>query len=66
MDPKSKLLRFDNVVMTAHSAGWSDIYAQRGWQLSVESIIDLSKGYWPESVVNKGVKPRRKLRMKPA
>jgi phosphoglycerate dehydrogenase-like enzyme len=65
LEPESRLRRLDNVVMTPHAAALSDTFEEMGWRLSIESIIDLANGYWPMAVVNRGVKPRRGLRMKP-
>ena len=52
------LLGFDNVVVTPHIAGISDRSVEKCWHLSVASVIDLSKGHWPRSYVNRDVKPK--------
>ena len=61
-DPTHPLFTLNNVVITPHTAGYSDRSMKRCWQLSVESVIDLKNGFWPRSVVNSDVKPRWTLR----
>lgn len=56
--PESPLFQLDNVVLTPHIAGYSDIFEQSFWRYSVESIVAIAKGYWPRSVVNPKVSPR--------
>jgi D-3-phosphoglycerate dehydrogenase len=56
--PNNPLLRFENVVVTPHVAGQSDLFPEIYWRYSVETIILLANGYWPRSVANPGVKPR--------
>jgi len=55
------LLEMDNVVVTPHSAGISDLTSEKQWRLSVESAIAFSKGQWPRSYVNPQVSPRWEL-----
>ena len=58
----SPLLKMENVVLTPHIAGFSDLYPESFWRYSVESVIAIANGYWPRSVVNPGVEPRWPLR----
>ena len=55
------LLKLENVVLTPHIAGSGEGTAEARWDLSVETLIDLSHGRWPRSYVNKNVKPRWNL-----
>ena len=59
--PDNPLLKLDNVVATPHMAGYSDQHGDAAWRLSMEAVIDLSKGRWPRRYVNRDVKPRMKL-----
>ena len=59
--PDNPLFELDNVVVTAHAAGFSDVSIDSAWRLSVDTAIDLSNGRWPRSYVNKDVKPRMEL-----
>ena len=52
------LLQSENVVLTPHLGGYSDLYLPNSWQLSMETAIDLRKGKWPRSCVNPEVQPR--------
>ena len=58
LDSKSPLLDMDNVVLTPHVAGCSDRSQNSFWRLSVEALISLAEGRWPEAYVNPEVKPR--------
>lgn len=59
--PHNPLLKMDNVVITPHTAGHSDLTLEKQWRLSVESAISFSKGHWPHSYVNSDVMPRWEL-----
>ena len=59
--PDNPLLKLDNVVVTPHTAGQSDLSHEKQWRLSVETAISFSKGRWPRSYVNRGVNPRWEL-----
>jgi D-3-phosphoglycerate dehydrogenase len=61
-DPANPLLRLNNVVITPHIAGYSDEYVDASWRLSTEAALDLARGRWPRSYVNRGIKPRWPLR----
>jgi D-3-phosphoglycerate dehydrogenase len=60
-DLENPLLRLDNVVITPHIAGYSDIYLDCFWRHSVETAIGLANGSWPLSCVNPHVRPRWNL-----
>lgn len=47
-----------NALITSHMAGHYAGFHQDFWRLSVETLIDLSEGRAPRSVVNPGVKAR--------
>ena len=59
--PDNPLLSLDNVVITPHIAGYSDIFLEHFWRHSVETVIDLAEGHWPRSCVNPEVVPRWNL-----
>jgi len=58
----SPLLKLENVILTPHIAGYSDVFPGSFWRYSVESAIAIANGYWPRSVVNPNVEPRWPLR----
>ena len=60
--PASPLLDMENVVLTPHVAGCSDVSQDSFWRLSVETLIRLAEGRWPEDCANPGVKPKWSLR----
>jgi len=62
--PSSPLLKLENVVLTPHIAGYSDLFLDSFWRYSVETLIALAQGYWPRSVVNPEVIPKWKLAKK--
>jgi D-3-phosphoglycerate dehydrogenase / 2-oxoglutarate reductase len=55
------LFQLDNVVVTPHTAGFSDQSVEATWRLSVEIVVDLAGGRYPRSYVNPQVTPRWKL-----
>ncbi len=57
------LLRMENVVVSPHSASACDIFYDKFWSHSIETILALADGYWPRSPLNrKGLTPRWPLR----
>jgi len=61
----SPLLKLENVVLTPHVASYSDVYEEKVWRSSVEAILDMSRGFWPRSCVNRAVRPRWALEGRP-
>jgi D-3-phosphoglycerate dehydrogenase / 2-oxoglutarate reductase len=61
LSPTSPLLKLENVVLTPHIAGYSDLFPDSFWRYSVESVIAIANGYWPRAVVNPGVEPKWQL-----
>ncbi len=61
MERANPLLTLDNVIITPHIAALSDTYTEESWRLSVETLVDLAQGRWPDSCANAGVIPRRQL-----
>lgn len=60
--PDSPLLQMENVVLTPHVAGCSDLSKDSFWRLSVETLIRLAEGHWPDACANPGVTPKWSLR----
>ncbi len=60
--PNNPLLKMENVVITPHLSGFSDLFLPENWRLSVESVLDLFHGKWPRSYVNPEVTPRWSLK----
>jgi D-3-phosphoglycerate dehydrogenase len=56
--PDHPLLSLDNVVVTPHSAGYSDLFSDRFWRYSVETVVAIANRYWPRSPLNRGISPR--------
>jgi phosphoglycerate dehydrogenase-like enzyme len=55
------LLQLANVVLTPHLAGYSDDYLELSWRLSVETLVALAQGRWPQAYVNRPESPRLAL-----
>jgi D-3-phosphoglycerate dehydrogenase len=55
--PDDPILGLDNVVLTPHIASYSDIFHERFWNHSVETLIEISESGQPIWVVNAGVRP---------
>ncbi len=60
--PDGQLARLDNLVMTPHVASASAFTRDETFRLAGETIVDLSHGMWPRSVVNPTATPRRHLK----
>jgi phosphoglycerate dehydrogenase-like enzyme len=59
VSPDNPLLQLDNVVLTPHIAGYSDIFHDCYWRYSVETALALADGLWPRSALNRAkVTPR--------
>jgi len=57
-DTSNPLLSMDNVILTPHQGGTSDRFPVDFFEASVEAILDLSAGCYPQYVVNPSVEPR--------
>ena len=61
VDPGNPLLKMDNVVVTPHTASYSDASFKR-LKISVgQEVARVLSGQWPKNVVNKTVKPKVNL-----
>ncbi len=58
----SPLIELDNVILTPHSAGYSDAGRPRGRAWAAQEVVRVLKGYWPKNLVNPEVKEKIKLR----
>ena len=56
--PDNALFELDNVLITPHTANFTDLWPDGMFRASCEAIVDLAHGRWPESVVNREVVPR--------
>ncbi len=62
IDPDNPLLEMDNVVVTPHSAFYSDVSRSKQLRLIVlQEAIRVRTGQWPKNVLNKGVRPKVNL-----
>lgn len=60
--PGDDWLKFENINFTPHLGGYDDDYPDSVFRSSVDVIIEISKGYLPKWIANKGVKPKWKLK----
>ena len=58
MDVDNPLLKMDNVVVTPHSASYSDASHERLRTSVGQEAARVLAGRWPKNVVNKAVKPK--------
>jgi D-3-phosphoglycerate dehydrogenase len=61
VDPDNPLLKMDNVVVTPHSASYSDASFRRLRRSVGQEAARVLRGYWPKNIVNKSVKPKVNL-----
>ena len=61
LSPDSPLLKMDNVVLTPHSASYSDLAFDTMKRRVGQAVVDLMQGRWPEIVANRGLTPRASL-----
>ncbi len=61
VDPDNPLLKMDNVVVTPHSASYSDAAFKRNRRGVGQRAASVLSGRWPKNVVNKSVKPKVNL-----
>lgn len=60
-DPDNPLLKMDNVVVTPHTASYSDVAFKRLRTCVGQEAVRVLSGRWPKNVVNKTVKPKTNL-----
>ncbi len=61
VDSDNPLLKMDNVVVTPHSAGYSDVTLKQPKIVMLQETSRVLSGQWPKNVVNKSVKPKVNL-----
>ncbi len=61
IDPDNPLLKMDNVVVTPHSASYSDAAFNLNKVIVGQEAARVLSGRWPKNVVNKSVKPKVNL-----
>jgi D-3-phosphoglycerate dehydrogenase len=64
LPPESALLQMENVILTPHSAFYSEASAEYTRRKGVESVLLALRGVWPDMLVNPEVKqrPNRRIR----
>jgi len=62
LKPGDDWLAFENLNFTPYMGGYDDDYPDSVFRSSVDVIIEMSKGYLPKWIANKGVKPKWKLK----
>jgi len=60
-DAENPLFEMDNVVVTPHSAYYSDASSKRPRTIVLQEAARVLSGRWPRNVVNKTVKPKTNL-----
>ena len=62
VDPKNPLLEMGNVILTPHTAYYSDLARDRQKGIiSLQEAVRIHEGHWPKNVINRGVKPKIEL-----
>ncbi len=61
IDSANPLLKMDNVVVTPHSASYSDVAFKLPRIVTLQEALRVLSGQWPKNVVNKTVKPKVNL-----
>ncbi len=61
VDADNPLPKMDNVVVTPHFGGYSDVYVERKSIRVGQEVARVLSGQWPKNVVNKTVKPKVNL-----
>jgi len=61
VDPDNPLLKMDNVVVTPHSASYSDVAFSLPAKIVLQETVRVLSGRWPKNMVNKSVKPKVNL-----
>jgi len=61
VDPDNPLLKMDNVVVTPHSASYSDVAFKLNRVIVGQEAARVLSGRWPKNAVNKSVKPKINL-----
>ena len=57
-DPHDPILKLENVVLTPHIAGYSDLFRDGFWKHSVDTIVAMAKNGMPIWIVNPEAVPR--------
>lgn len=65
LGPDHPLTALENVVLTPHVAAFSDASVREIRRRAGEAVADVLLGFWPRSVVNPEVRPRRPLQPRP-
>jgi len=61
VDPDNPLLKMDNVVVTPHSASYSDEAFSLPAKIVLQETVRVLSGRWPKNAANKSVKPKANL-----
>jgi len=61
IDPSDPLLKMDNVILTPHTAFYSDASDIRVRTSVAQEVFRIARGHLPKNVINKGVKPKVNL-----
>ena len=64
-DPANPLLSLESVIVTPHSAGYSEEGVQQILENAAWNVVAVLKGFYPRSIVNPGVNPKPPLKPYP-